>query len=162
MIDLTFNIATGTMKLAAPAVIKVTGSVPVRITFSEAPDTIADQALALASDASSPAVLAYTDTWSKENDTTWTATLDANDSRLIAFIAGKASVTVNAEFRATLNGDLQISPNVPVTVQATAITGPTSSEEGPVYYTAAQVDAAILAAIAALVAANEGLIDPNV
>jgi len=148
MITLNYDITTGLAKLAAATPIKRYGDVPVRLVFSAAPGTVSDIKLALGSDADAPAVLAYTDTWTQESDTVWTAQLDMTDTRLATFMTGLASVAVNLELIVTIDGEAQYSPNLALTVQQPIVTGPTSSDGGPVYYTQAQTNTAIATAVA--------------
>jgi hypothetical protein len=75
--------------------------------------------------------------------------LDCSDTRLAAFLTGKGPTSVNLEASAVLNGVQIVAPNVAVTVQPAIVTGPTTSDEGPTYYTEAQTNSAIAAAVAA-------------
>lgn len=145
MIDLVFNLATGTARLTASTIVKVGADVPVRITFSSAPGMVGTLQLALGSDAAPPAVLAFTGDFIAESATVWTALLDASDTRLAAHLDGKPVAAVNAEIVAVLDGVRIVTPNIPVTVQQALLNGPASSEGGPDYYTEAEVDALLAA-----------------
>ena len=87
-------------------------------------------------------MLAYLDTFDAQSSTVYTGTLEANDSRLIAAIAGKSTLTLDAEVVLTVgDAERQIFPNLPVTVQPPVISGPESSEGGPVFLNQDQSDA---------------------
>ena len=158
MIILNFDLTTGLAKLAQPATIKLGADVPVTIVFSAAPGTVSSMKLALGSDASTPAVLAYTDTFTEQNATTWTALLDANDTRLATFMTDKGTAPVNAELVVVIDGVRQVTPNLSITVQAKIISGPTSSDGGPTYYTEAEANAAIAAAVSAVIIRASGML----
>ena len=113
---------------------------PVRLVFSAAPGTVSDIKLSLGSDAAAPATLAYTDAWTQESDTVWTAQLDATDTRLATYMTGKQSAPVDLELVVTIDGEAQYSPNLSLTVQQPIVTGPTTSDGGPTYYTEAETD----------------------
>lgn len=138
MIDLLFNLATGTAKLASAAVLKPGGDVPVRLTFSTAPGVVGALQLGLGSDTATPAVLAFTDTFAMESAAVWTAVLNANDTRLIAFMAALTSAVVILELSAVLDGQTLITPNLPATVQQRLLTGASPGTGGPVYYQTAR------------------------
>jgi hypothetical protein len=154
MITLTYDLTLDTIKLSAPAIIKLGADVPVRLTFSAAPGEIGagDLQLALGTDATPPAVLAFTEDFTSENATTWTALLDCTDERLAAFMSGKGPATVKVEVVAVIDGARRASPSIDATVQPAIISGPETSEGGPAYYTEAQTDAAIAAAFDAQIA----------
>lgn len=143
MIDLTFNLTTRVARLVQAATIKPGASVPVRITFSAAPGTLGTIQLALGTDAAAPEVLAYNDEFSEESETVYVAVLDANDARLIAHMVGKANAVVNLELIVPIDGEDNITPNLPITVQQRTVTGPEATEGGPSYYTQTEVDALI-------------------
>lgn len=155
MITLNYDITTGLAKFAATTVIKRYGDVPVRLVFSAAPGTVSDIKLSLGSDAAAPATLAYTDAWTQESDTVWTAQLDATDTRLASYMSGNQSVSVDLELIVTIDGEAQYSPNLALTVQQPIVTGPTTSDGGPTYYTEAQTEAAIATAVAGLAPAAQ-------
>ena len=148
MIALNLDLETGVAKLAATTTIKIGAQVLVRINTFRAgqPASPGDApvfALALGSQEAEPAVLAYLDEFAAENDNTFTGTLDANDSRLIDYMAGKLARAVDLELSWTEDTERQIAPNVAITVQPRVVSGPETSEGGPVYLTAAQVQALI-------------------
>lgn len=140
MIDLTFNLVTKVARLVQSVTIKPGGDVPVRVTFSAAPNALTSLTLALGSDATPPAVLAYTEDFTEESETVWTALLDASDTRLVEFMAAKSVATVHAELTAVIDGEEAICPNVPVTAQHRVVSGDPTGEGGPDYYTAAETD----------------------
>ena len=154
MIILNFDLTTGQAKLAASTTIKVGAMVPVQVVFSAAPGSMGGIKLALGDDSDAPAVLAYVDSFSEVNDTTWTAVLDCTDSRLITFMSGKGPAAVNLELAPTLDGEYQPAPNVSVTVQPCIISGDPTSDGGPLYYTETEVDALLAAKAALTVAAK--------
>lgn len=119
MISLSFDIATGAVRLSQPAVIKAGAGigVPLQVTLSEAPGTISGISLRLGTDAAPPALLAAAGTWNAENATTHTATLDAGAAALVTFMTGKGPTQVIGQLAATIDGVLRVSPNFPVTVQ---------------------------------------------
>lgn len=141
MITLEFDVATGVAKLAQTATIKVGADVPVKLTFSAAPGTVGDIQLALGSDTPAPTTLAFTDDFASENSTTYTALLDASDTRLATHLSGKGPTTVNVELVCVLDGVRRVAPNVQVTVQPRVISGPESSAGGPAYLTETQTTA---------------------
>jgi hypothetical protein len=154
MIIINFDLTSGVAKFAQSTVIKQGAQVPVQVVFSTAPGVINSIKLALGDDSDAPSVLAYTDTFTAENDTTYTATLDASDTRLATFMTGKGSAAVDLELGVTLDGEYQVAPNLSVTVQPRIISGPTTSDGGPSYYTETEA-AALLAAKAALTVATK-------
>lgn len=142
MIAIEFNLTTKTARMPATTIVRG-ADVPVRIVFSAAPGEIGagDLQLALGTDATAPEVLAFTDDFSEENETTWTALLDASDERLAEFLSGKGPTQVNVELTAVIDGERIVAPHLALTVQPAIIDGPETSEGGPTYYTQAQVDA---------------------
>jgi hypothetical protein len=161
MIIINFDLTAGTAKLAQTTTIKVGAAVPVQVAFSASPDVVNSIKLALGDDSDAPSVLAYVDSFTAENDTTYTAVLDASDTRLAAFMTGKGPTAVDVELDVTLDGIAQVAPNLSITVQPRIITGPTTSDGGPLYYTEPETDAAIAAAIAPLTPAAN-LADINI
>lgn len=153
MIILNYDLLAGTAKTSQSTTIKAGGGVPVQVVFSETPGAIGGLQLTLGSTAEPPAVLAFLDVdgFSRDNDTTWSGVLDASDSRLVSYLAGKTE-TVSAELIAVIDGVTQVTPNFTVTVQPKITPGSPASEGGPSYYTAAQVTAAIATAISTAVA----------
>ena len=143
MIDLTFNLTDGVARLARTTTIKPGGDVPVRITFDAAPAGLDSIQLALGSDGAPPSLLAFAEDFSEESETVRVGVLDANDSRLIAFMNDKSVAQVNAELTVGLDGETIIAPNVAVTVQQRILNGPGATDGGPVYYTQAQIDAVL-------------------
>jgi hypothetical protein len=144
MININFDLTVGIAKFAQTTVIKQGAQVPVRVVFSVAPGSVSSIKLALGDDSDAPTVLAYVDTFAAENDTTWSGLLDASDTRLVAFMAGKGPTAVNLELTATIDGVRQVAPNLSLTIQPAIVTGPTSSEGGPSYYTEAEADALLV------------------
>jgi len=104
MIKLSFDLLTGNAKLSQTTVIKFGSAVPVQVVFSATPGVVTGIELALGTDAAAPQILAFTDVFTPDNDTTWSGLLDANDTRLRAFIAGKGPTSVNAELVAIIDG----------------------------------------------------------
>ena len=134
MLNISINLETGAAKLAQTTAIKAGGGVPVTVTFSSNPGSSPSIELAFSAQSSSPAVLAYLNVFDSQSETVYTGTLDANDSRLIAALAGKGVQTLDAEVVVTVgDAERQVFPNFPVTVQPPIIAGPSSSEGGPVY-----------------------------
>lgn len=148
MITLNFDLVTGTVKLSAATVIKFGAAVPVRVVFSATPGVLTGIELALGDDSTAPQVLAYTEAFTAENDSTWAAILNANDNRLQAFLNGKGPTPVNAELVAIIDGNRLIAPNVQVTVQPRINNGAETSEGGPFYYTESESDARFLSGLA--------------
>lgn len=140
MLTLNFDLNTGVAKLAQTSIIKQGAAVPVRVVFSTAPGSVDLIQLALGDDSAAPQVLAYTEAFTAENDFTWTGLLDANAAGLAGFMAGKGVSTVNVELSVTLDGHRQVAPNLSLSVQPPIVTGPTTSEGAPQYYTQPQVD----------------------
>jgi hypothetical protein len=153
MIIINFDLTSGATKFAQTTVIKQGAQVPVQVVFSAAPGSVSSIKLALGDDSDAPSVLAYVDTFTAENDTTYTAVLDASDTRLATFMTGKGPTAVDLELAVTLDGVPQVAPNLSVTVQPRIISGPTTSDGGPLYYTEPEVDT-LLAAKAALTVAG--------
>lgn len=151
MIDITYDLVANLAKAPTPALGKVGGPILCRVTFSAAPGTASAFYLALAVDQANPIPLAYIDSWSKVSDAQWEAVLDGTDTRLVTYIGGKTAQTLVAEFGVTLDGQAFVSPNFNVTIQPAIVTGPTSSDGGPSYYTEAETDAAIAAAVSGAV-----------
>jgi len=151
MLDILVNTETGVAKPSLTAVIKAGGGVPVRLTFTSSPGDSPAIELALSPQSSSPAVKAYLSAFDAQSETVYTGVLDANDTRLIALLAGKATQTLDCEIVVTAgDAERQPYPNFPVVVQAPIITGPASSEGGPVYVTTASGDTRYLRASQAL------------
>jgi len=154
MITLNFDLNTGVAKLAQTTVVKQGADVPVQIIFSGAPGDVGAIQLALGDDSAAPSILAYTNSFTIENDTTWTGVLNANDSRLATFMTGKGPTPVNLELSIMLDGEREVAPNLSLTVQPPIITGDPTTEGGPSYYNQAETDA-LLAAKAALTVAGK-------
>ena len=147
MISIAFDLSTGIAKLTQPATIKLGAEVPVRVVFlSGSPGEVGGMEFALGTNDASADVLAYTDGFAEENETTWSALLDANDTRLADFLAGKTASPVIGELVCVLDGVRRVAANLGITVQPRVIDGPETSEGGPTYYTQAQVDALIAGA----------------
>src|SRR5438105_13649079 len=117
MITITYPLATGLIKFATNTPVKAYGVIPLTLVFDSAPGTVSSIKFSLGDDSDAPAVLAYTDVWTQQNATTWTAALDATDARLATFMAGKQSTTVDLELIVTIDGVTQYSPNLALTVQ---------------------------------------------
>ncbi len=136
MLNISINLETGVAKLAQSTAIKAGGGVPVVVTFSSNPGSNPVIELGLGPQSSSPTVLAYLDMFAGQSQTVYTGTLDANDTRLIAHLAGKQAQVLDAEVVLTV-GDAERMPfpNFPITVQPPIITVPATTEGGPVYLT---------------------------
>jgi hypothetical protein len=154
MIILNFDLTTGIAKLANATTIKVGAMVPVQVVFSAAPGTVNGIKVALGDDSDAPSVLAYVDGFSQVNDTTYNAVLDCTDSRLVTYMTSKGPTIVDAELDVTLDGVAQIAPNVSITAQPRIISGPTTSDGSPTYYTEAEVNT-LLASYALLTIAGK-------
>lgn len=121
MIDLTFDITTGAVRLLNPATIKTGSKVPVSVTFSEAPQSVASLTMKLLTDTAPPASKASATLSTQENDTLWTGTLDlTGTTALDTYMATLASAAMNLELSGTINGVERIAPNVSITVQPKA------------------------------------------
>ncbi|MEO8204879.1 MAG: hypothetical protein ABI615_01770 [Chthoniobacterales bacterium] len=141
MLNITINLATGQAKPTQTAVIKAGGGLPLTITFSESPGANPVIELAFSPQSSSPSIVAYLDEFDAQNETVYTGVLDANDTRLIGLLTGKDAQTLNCEIVVTTTAGGRIPfPNFPVTAQQPLLTGPASSEGGPVYLTEALGD----------------------
>lgn len=132
MIAIAFNLAAKTAKLTA-AKIAAAGEVPIRIEFDGAPGDASAFSLTLGSQGADPAVLAYTDLFVKEDETLWTALLAADDTRLVAALVGKGTLTVVVELRCVLDGALIIARDMTLTVEPAVLSEPAGSEGGPHY-----------------------------
>jgi len=134
MLSIAINLETGLAKPAQTAAIKAGGSVPVMITFSANPGTTPAIELALSPQSSTPTVLAYLNTFAAQSQTVYTGFLDANDTRLIAHLVGKSTATLDCEVVFTPSGGVRRPfPNFPITTQPPIITGPATSQGGPIY-----------------------------
>lgn len=146
MLNITLDLDTGLAKLASATTIKAGADVPVTITTVRGTTPTSPGAspafeLGLGTDATPPVLKAYLDTFTAENDHTFTGVLDANDERLVAFMAGKGTVNFGCEVAWTVAGQLEVAPSFTVPVQARVIPSDPNSESGPHYYTEAEVDA---------------------
>ncbi len=141
MISLTFDLAADTAKLAQNTTIKLGADVPVTVTFTTAPGSVAAIEFALGTDTTSPATLAYTDAFTQVNSTTWMAILDASDTRLVTYLSGLGNTNVSGELVCVIDGRRRVAPNVQITIQPRIISGPTTTDGGPSYYTEDQSDA---------------------
>ncbi len=136
MLNITVNLETGVVKLSLASAIKAGGGVPVTVTLSANPGENLSIELALSAQSGTPAVLAYLGAFASQSQTVFTGILDANDTRLIAALAGKPALTLNCEVVLTVgDAERQVFPNFPVTVQPPILTGPATSEGGPIYLT---------------------------
>ena len=149
MLNISINLETGAAKLAQTTAIKAGGGVPVTVTFSSNPGASPTIELALSAQSSTPAVAAYLGDFASQSQTVYTGTLDANDSRLIGLLSGKQTATFDCEVALTVAGARQLFPNFPATVQPPIMSGPSTSEGGPVYLNETQSDARYLHAGAA-------------
>jgi hypothetical protein len=154
MIQVNLDLDTGLATPALALTIKAGAKVPVRIfTFRNgtpsAPGGSPGFALALSGQTDPQAVVAWLADFSRENAHEFSGTLDANDTRLISLLTGKTTTTLNAELQWTDASGQRITPNFTVTCQPPISDGPESTEGGPVYYTAAQTDSMIAAAVVA-------------
>lgn len=144
MLNIILNLDTGVATLAGSNTVKSGAQVPVQIAtqnsagVNAAPDSTPYFQLAVSAQQNPPSVLAYTDAFAAENDHTFTGYLDCTDSRLIQFMAGKSSVTLDCELDYTIDTELEISPTFQVACQPRIINGPTTSNGGPSYLTEAQ------------------------
>lgn len=145
MIKLSYDLATGAVKLSQTTVIKFGSAVPVQVVFSGTPGVIGGIELALGTDAATPEILAFTDVFASDNDTTWSALLDGNDTRLAAFMNGKGATSVNAELVTIIDGQRLIAPNVSITVQPRINNGAETTVGGPNYLTDTEVNALLAA-----------------
>lgn len=147
MLNIQINMAAGSAKLATATPIKAGGSWPVKLVFDSNPGELTTAALALSPQSSTPEVLAYLDVWEKQNATTYTGTLNTNDVRLLAALAGKQAQVVDCELRFSFDGGaVRVFPNFSVTVQPPVVTGPEASEGGPVWVDEAGLVAALTSA----------------
>lgn len=140
MLNISIDMTTGQAALQRATAIKAGGAVPVSLVFSADPGDDPLIELALCPQSAPAAVVAYLDEWEEQNSTTFTGVLDGNDTRLIWLLAGKTQQTLDAEIVVTAGGMRRPFANLSVTVQAPVITGPESSEGGPVYLTETQCD----------------------
>ena len=124
MIDILLNLETGLAKATVSPVIKAGALVPVRITLAVDPGAAPAWELALSAQGSTPATLAYLDTLTAESATVWLGDWDTNDTRLIDFMAGKQTATLDMEVAWTLGGLREVAPNIAVQVQRRIVTGP--------------------------------------
>lgn len=147
MITLIYDVAANTLKLQTSTPVKAAGDLRVMILTSEAVDEESVWKLALHDGQNTPAVLAYTEAFTQENAALWSGLLDMTDTRLAAYIAANGTIAVNLELAATIDGEQRPLPNIALTVQPAAITGPQLSDGGPHYYTQGEVDAAIVTAV---------------
>lgn len=140
---INFDVATGTVKLAQAVTIKSGSDVPVHVIFSTAPAESGDLQFALGN-ATTTEVLAFTEDFAQESPTTWKGTLNTRDARLIAALVDHATLQVNAELSATIDGARLVAPNLSIIVQSSIIPGPdtppntigislTDSTDGHVY-----------------------------
>lgn len=135
MISLTVDLAPDAatpVKLSRSTILKAGGDIPVRILFTSAPGDLTEIQFALGSDAEVSTVLAFTDDFTEENATLWTATLDGTDTRLATALATKGSINAKGELVTTIGGKREVWPNVAIPVQRPVINGPEGSEGGPV------------------------------
>ena len=159
MLNITLDLDTGLAKLASATTIKAGADVPVTINTvrgatPSSPGASPAFELGICTDAAPPVLKAYLDEFDAENDHTFTGVLDANDERLVAFMAGKATANCQCEVAWTVAGQLEVAPNFAVPVQSRGIPSDPNSASGPHYYTETEVDAllAVLAARGAQVA----------
>jgi hypothetical protein len=144
--ETTSNLAT----LVSGGTFKAGSQVPVVLTLTTNGNPYSGAApslmgLGITTQSSSPATLAYLDTWTAVNGNTWAGILNANDTRLVAFFAALASAPLNLELAVTISGEEFIAPNLAVQVQQQQISGPASSEGGPTWATTTMVAAAAAA-----------------
>jgi len=145
MLNITINLEAGIARLATASPIKAGGAVPVRLVFDTNPGAVLEAAsLALSAQSSTPAVLAYLDVFEKQSALLYTGSLNSNDVRLLAHLAGKQAQTLDCELSLDFAGsDRQVLPNFAVTVQQPIVTGPEASEGGPVWVTESPEDGKI-------------------
>jgi hypothetical protein len=141
---MVINITTGDpgAKPDQAVTIVVGGGVPVSVMFDVGQPAGTVVELLLATDSSTPQTLAYCGQFLPQNASLYTATLDASDSRLAEWAAGLSNPSCNAFVRWT-QPDAQpvIAPAFSVTIENNPFSDPVTSEGGPTYYTAAQINA---------------------
>jgi hypothetical protein len=150
MLNITLDLDTGLAKLAAANTIKAGAQVPVTINTvrSGTPTSPGDSPafeLGLGTDAAPPVLQAYLNSFNAENAYTFTGVLNANDTRLVAAMAGAGTVNYNCEVSWTVGGELQVAPSFTVPVQSRIIPADPTSEGGPDYFTEEETLALIAA-----------------
>ncbi len=143
MLNIEANLETGTAKLTQAIPIKAGRAVPVTLTFSSNPGDNPGIELAFSPQSSSPTVVAYLGTFDRQNETTFTGMLNASDTRLATALAGKEQQVFNCELTLT-NSDSVPFPNFQVTIQRPILSGPGTTEGGPIYVTQTSGDARYL------------------
>ena len=137
--NISITLGDPSAKASGIGTIKAGGGVPITATFDTTPGVGAALELTLTTASSSPMVLAYLGSFAEQDSTTYTGVLDASDTRLMTAIAGSGGFTVNAELRWTVGAaEPVICPNFTLSVQPPALSGPETSDGGPVYFTQAQ------------------------
>lgn len=145
MLNISVDLQAGLAKLAQATTVKAGGGIPVVVTFSNNPGLNPAIELSLGPQSSAQTVVAYLDVFATESQTVYTGTLDGTDNRLIGLLAGKQALTLSCEITYTVTGALpRRFPNFNVTVQPPMVTGPETSEGGPVYLTTGTGDARYL------------------
>ncbi len=138
MIDITFDIVTGIAALVSPVRFKAGADVPVRVTCSANPGTLAAGAmeLAIGTYEIQPQTLAYNASFTQAT-AVFTATLDADDSRLVDFMEERGPEPVNAdlliELVVTISGKRLIAPSLLCIVEPPVLYGAGSSSSGPIF-----------------------------
>jgi len=149
MITLNVDLNAGTAKLSSTTAVKFGAIVPVQVIFATAPGAVTGIELAMGDDSSAPTLLAYTNTFSQDNDTTWSGVVSTNTTQLSTFLTGKSSASVNVELTTIVDGNRLVFPNSQVTIQQLINNSSSSVAIGQTYYTEAEVDALITAEVAA-------------
>jgi hypothetical protein len=146
MINLVFNPVTRTAEIAASTTIRSGCDVAVRLTCLTDPGDFTGLELGLGVGDPTPSLLAFTDVFTAENETTFLATLNTNDTRLLAYLVEHGASALSLELGFTLNGDQDSCPNIPINVQPRMITAGAGSLGGPVWIDSTALAAAIAAA----------------
>jgi hypothetical protein len=154
----TYDRLLGKLTPSAPVTVIAGFDWEITIALTEAA-AASDFQLVIVKSETDPTVLAATEDFDRENDTTWTAVMDLNDTRLATHLATTtAPAALLVQFAGVLDGHSLSPAKATITVQRNALTGPVATEGGPSWYTQGQTNAHIAAAITA---ALDGLPDPD-
>jgi len=156
---ITFETTGPTATLTGVSVIKSGSQVPVTFNFTTngSPSVLAGTPaieMGISQQSSSPALLAFLDTFTALTPNTYTGILNANDSRLVTAMASTQSAAMNMEVAVTIEGEEYIAPNLVVTVQQGIIGGAPSGEGGPSYVTTTMLAAAVAGLAGSAAAVN--------
>lgn len=154
MIILNIDLDAGTAKLAQNTTVKYGADVPVQIIFATTPGTVTGMELALGADSSTPTLLAYTDVFTPENDTTWAGSVSTLTTQLATALNAKEVIAVIAELTVIVDGKTLILPNVSLSVQQLINNGAAAVTAGQSYYTKTEIDG-MLATFALLTKAGK-------